>query len=73
MKNKDSNWYDQKIKKLKKAKKELQIAMRKASYVRSKDRKKVADNAKREKRAYKRAEKQNWKETVKNEIEKGDI
>ncbi len=73
MKTKDHKWYKDKIRKLKKDKKQIQKDMASNPFSSPKDRKKVADDAKREKRAFKRAEKQNWQKEVEKALENDDI
>ena len=73
MKNKDDSWYEQKIQELKKEKKQREEAMRKSAFVTSKDRKQVAEEARKKKRSLKRALKQNLKKMIQNEIDSMDI
>lgn len=77
-KNKDKDWYDAKMKDLKKRKRETCGSVSDAEYgsisydgkADNKKIKKLKEEFKQEKRSYKRAEKQNWKKEVQEILEK---
>ncbi|CAG7581104.1 MAG: hypothetical protein SLAVMIC_00671 [uncultured marine phage] len=77
-KNKDSDWYDAKMKDLKKRKREACSSVSDSEYgsytyeggkADNKTIKKLKQEFKKEKRSYKRAEKQNWKQEAQDIID----
>lgn len=70
--NKDHNWYKERLKELKEEKKEVLKTVKKHGGENSgkvKSRKQLTQDFKREQRSFKRAEKQNWKKKVRDQID----
>jgi hypothetical protein len=77
-KRKNKDWYDNKIGSIKRRKRALTKSVADGEfglddgYKRNSEIKKIKDDLKREKRAAKRAEKQNWKEEVEEILNKDE-
>lgn len=67
MKNKDSEWYDQKIESIRKRKRKLYLVLE------PKMRKRIKEDLKREQRAAKRSERNCLKQRIEEEIDGLDI
>lgn len=73
-KEKDTEWYDKKMKDLKNRKRascgSIPEGEYDPSYINNKRIKKMKEEFKKEKRSFKRAEKRNWKKKAQEEIDK---